>query len=119
MSWWRAVRILLLGSLAGATTSSAFILVNNFLTRDSNLHLWEFGVILSIPLVVTIVFTSVTKTKFIIFLPVTYLTFFIPTLGAIFGSSGSEPFWQFVMLGLAGGLGWSIPLALWFGLSTR
>ena len=119
MNWFRVFTILIQGSLAGAATSSAFILVNDLLTRDSRLDLWEFGVTLSVPLLVTIVFTSATKTKFMIFLPITYLTLFIPTIGAIFGSSGSEPFWQFVMLGLIGGSGWSIPLALWSGRSTR
>ena len=119
MNWFRVFTILIQGSLAGAATSSASILVNDLLTRDSRLDLWEFGVALSVPLLVTIVFTSATKTKFMIFFPITYLTLFIPTLGAIFGSSGSEPFWQFVMLGLIGGLGWSIPLALWSGRSTR
>ena len=119
MIGWKVIKILLLGSFAGCITSSAFIFVSNILTKDSNLDLWEFGVTLSVPVLVTLTFFITTKVKFIILLPITYLTLFIPTLGAAFGSSGSEPFWQFSMLGLLGGLVWSIPFALWSGLRTR
>lgn len=119
MNGWKVIKILLLGSFAGCITSSAFIFVSNILTKDSNLDLWEFGVSLSVPVLVTLTFFITTKVKFIILLPITYLTLFIPTLGAAFGSSGSEPFWQFSMLGLLGGLVWSIPFALWSGLRTR
>ena len=119
MNWRKVIKIVLLGSLAGAVTSSTFILVHDILTRDSRLDLWEFGVTLSVPALLAIVLSIATKTRFIILLPITYLTFFIPTLGAVFGSSGSEPFWQFAMLGLLGGLGWSIPFALWAGRVAR
>ena len=119
MNWWRVIRIVLLGSLAGAFTSSAFIMVHDILTRDSILDLWEFGINLGVPALVAGVLSMIAKTKFVMLLAITYLTFFIPVLGAVFGSSGSEPFWQFVMLGLLGGLGWSIPFALWAGRVTR
>ena len=119
MNWRRVIDIVSLGGLAGAATSATFILVHEILTRDSSLDLWEFGVTLCVPAVVAAVISIVTKTAFIILLPITYLTFFIPTLGAVFGSSGSEPFWQFAMLGLLGGLGWSIPFALWVGRLAR
>ena len=119
MNWRKVIKIVLLGSLAGAVTSSTFILVHDILTRDSRLDLWEFGVTLSVPALIAVVLSIATKTRFIILLPITYLTFFIPTLGAIFGSSGSEPFWQFAMLGLLGGLVWSIPFALWAGREAR
>ena len=110
---------MLLGGLAGAATSAIFILVHENLTRDSSLDIWVFGVTLSVPALIAVVISIVTKTRFIILLPITYLTFFIPTLGAVFGSSGSEPFWQFAMLGLLGGLVWSIPFALWVGSLAR
>ena len=119
MNWWRVVRTVLLGSLAGAFTSSAFIMVHDILTRDSILDLWEFGINLSVPALVAVVLSMAAKTRFVMVLAVTYLTLFIPVLGAVFGSSGSEPFWQFVMLGLLGGLGWSIPFALWAGRVAR
>ena len=119
MNWRRVIDIVSLGGLAGAATSATFILVHEILTRDSSLDLWEFGVTLSVPGLIAVVISIVTKTRFIILLPITYLTFFIPTLGAVFGSSGSEPFWQFAMLGLVGGLVWSIPFALWVGRLAR
>ena len=119
MNWRRVIDIVSLGGLAGAATSAIFILVHEILTRDSRLDLWEFGVTLSVPALISVVISIVTKTRFIILLPITYLTFFTPTLGAVFGSSGSEPFWQFAMLGLLGGLGWSIPFALWAGRVAR
>jgi hypothetical protein len=115
MNWWRLIKILLLAGLAGGATSSAFILVHDILTGDSSLDLWEFGVTLSVPTLIAIVFSIAAKTRLIILLPITYLTFFIPTLGAAFGSSGSESLWQFAMLGLSGGLVWGIPFALWEG----
>ena len=119
MNWRRVIDIISLGGFAGATTSAIFILVHEILTRDSSLNLWEFGVTLSVPALIALMFSSVTKTRFIILLLITYLTFFIPTLGAVFGSSGSEPFWQFAMLGLLGGLVWSIPFAFWVGRLDR
>ncbi|MQF68134.1 hypothetical protein FIM05_01485 [SAR202 cluster bacterium AD-802-K11_MRT_200m] len=119
MNWRRVIDIMSLGGFAGATTSAIFILVHEILTRDSSLNLWEFGVTLSVPALIALMFSSVTKTRFIILLLITYLTFFIPTLGAVFGSSGSEPFWQFAMLGLLGGWVWSIPFAFWVGRLDR
>ena len=110
---------MLLGSLAGAFTSSAFIMVHDILTRDSILDLWEFGINLSVPALVAVVLSMAAKTRFVMLLAITYLTFLLPVLGAVFGSSGSEPFWQFAMLGLLGGLGWSIPFALWAGRVAR
>ena len=119
MNWRRVIGILSLSSLAGAATSTIFILVHEILTRDSSLDSWEFGVTMSVPTLIAFMFSRVTKTRFIILLPITYLTFFIPTLGAVFGSSGSEPFWQFAMLGLLGGWVWSIPFAFWVGRLDR
>ena len=119
MNWRRVIDIISVGGFAGATTSAIFILAHEILTRDSSLDLWEFGVTLSVPALIALMFSSVTKTRFIILLLITYLTFFIPTLGAVFGSSGSEPFWQFAMLGLLGGWVWSIPFAFWVGRLDR
>ena len=115
MNWWRLIKIMLLAGLAGGATSSGFILVHDILTTDSRLDLWEFGVILSGPTLISILLSIAAKTRFIILFPITYLTFFMPTLGAAFGSSGAEPLWQFATLGLLGGLAWGIPFALWQG----
>ena len=40
------------------------------------------------------------------------LTAFIPVFGISMGASGSEPLWQFCLIGMIGGAVWSIPFAI-------
>ena len=40
------------------------------------------------------------------------LTMFIPVLGITMGASGSEPLWQFCLVGIGGGGVWSVPFAI-------
>ena len=40
------------------------------------------------------------------------LTMFIPVLGITMGASGSEPLWQFCLVGIVGGGVWSVPFAI-------
>ena len=40
------------------------------------------------------------------------LTMFIPVLGITIGASGSEPLWQFSLIGFIGGAAWSVPFAI-------
>ena len=40
------------------------------------------------------------------------LTMFIPVLGITIGASGSEPLWQFCLVGFIGGAAWSVPFAI-------
>ena len=40
------------------------------------------------------------------------LTMFIPVLGITMGASGSEPLWQFCLIGIVGGGVWSVPFAI-------
>lgn len=40
------------------------------------------------------------------------LTMFIPVLGITIGASGSEPLWQFCLIGFIGGAVWSVPFAI-------
>ena len=40
------------------------------------------------------------------------LTMFIPVLGITMGASGSEPLWQFCLVGIVGGGGWSVHFAI-------
>ena len=49
------------------------------------------------------------ETKIILII-LAYLTFLFPIFGPLFGSSGSEPIWQFALLGLVGGFLWSLPI---------
>ena len=41
------------------------------------------------------------------------LTMFIPVLGITMGASGSEPLWQFCLVGIGGGGVWSVPFAIY------
>ena len=109
----RAIRIWATGAITASGASLSFILMHNALTVDLIFELWEFGIaIISTTLIITAL-TLITRSKIYIALPVAYLTLIMPVVGAFFGSSGSEPLWQFAVLGMAGGLVWSTPFALW------
>ena len=87
--------------------------MHNALTVDLIFELWEFGIaIIGTTLIITAM-TLIIRSKIYIVLPVAYLTLLMPVVGAFFGSSGSEGLWQFALLGMAGGLIWSTPFALW------
>ena len=109
----RAIRIWAAGAITGAVTSLSFILTHNALTVDLIFELWEFGIAITATTLIIIAMTLITRSKIYIVLPVAYLTLLMPVVGAFFGSSGSEALWQFASLGLAGGLVWSTPFALW------
>ena len=109
----RAIRVWSTGAITGSGTSLSFILVHNALATDFMFELWEFGVAIIAPTLVITVVTVITRSKIYIVLPVAYLTLLMPVVGAFFGSSGSEGLWQFALLGMAGGLIWSTPFALW------
>ena len=109
----RAIRIWATGAITGSVTSLSFILMHNALAIDSIFELWELGIaIISTTLIITAM-TLIIRSKIYIVLPVAYLTLLMPVVGAFFGSSGSEGLWQFALLGMAGGLVWSTPFALW------
>ena len=108
-----AIKVWVFSGLLGVLVSLTFIGVHELLTADQIFELWELGLTLGSILVMALVFSMVTKSKALIMLPVACLTMFIPVLGAFFGSSGSEPLWQFAFLGMAGGLFWGIPFTIW------
>ena len=109
----RAIRVWSTGAITGSGTSLSFILMHNALTVDLIFELWEFGIaIIGTTLIITAM-TLIIRSKIYIVLPVAYLTLLMPVVGAFFGSSGSEGLWQFALLGMAGGLIWSTPFALW------
>ena len=109
----RTLKTWLVGSLTGLGTSLLFNLVIYALTTDGVLDLWEFGVSLAPPALMAILVAKLVRMRIVTLLAVAYLTLLIPVLGASFGASGSEPLWQFAVLGLVGGLVWSTPFALW------
>ena len=88
-------------------------MTHNALAVDSIFELWELGIaIISTTLIITAL-TLIIRSKIYIALPVAYMTLLMPVVGAFFGSSGSEPLWQFAILGMAGGIIWSTPFSLW------
>ena len=109
----KAAKVWSTGAITGSGTSLSFVLVHNALATDFMFELWEFGVAIIAPTLVITVVTVITRSKIYIVLPVAYLTLLMPVVGAFFGSSGSEALWQFALLGMAGGLVWSTPFALW------
>ena len=115
----RAIRIWATGAITGSVTSLSFVLIHNALAVDSIFELWELGIaIISTTLIITAL-TLIIRSKFYIALPVAYMTLLMPVAGAFFGSSGSEPLWQFAVLGMAGGLIWSTPFSLWTLVKSR
>ena len=109
----RGVKIWSIGALTGSGTSLSFVLMHNALTVDLMFDIWEFGVAAITPILVVVAVTLITRSKIYVVFPVAYLTLIMPVVGAFFGSSGSEPMWQFAVLGMVGGLIWGTPFALW------
>jgi hypothetical protein len=112
------LKVWMIGGLTGSMTSLMFVLTEKALTQDQIFDLWEFGIAAATPTLIALLVAWATKSSATTLLPIAYLTFFLPVLGAAFGASGSEPLWQYGLLGLAGGLFWSIPFTLW-RLRTR
>ena len=109
----KAAKVWSTGAITGSGTSLSFVLMHNALTVDLIFELWEFGIaIIGTTLIITAM-TLIIRSKIYIALPVAYMTLLMPVVGAFFGSSGSEPLWQFAVLGMAGGLVWSTPVSLW------
>ena len=112
-------KIFFAGGLNGICTALSFILAHDALTTDHNFSLWEFGIAMGTPALISVLIAKITKVRVIMLLTVGYLTLLIPILGASFGASGSEPLWQFAALGLVGGLVWSTPFVIWSYLRNR
>jgi hypothetical protein len=113
------IKVLFAGGLNGICAALSFILAHDALTIDLNFALWELGVALCMPALTSFLVAQVSKLGIGILLVIGYLTLFMPVLGASFGASGSEPLWQYAMLGLGGGLVWSAPFAIRAQLRTR
>ena len=107
------LKIWMAGSLTGSLTAISFILAEKALTHDQIFALWELGIAAATPALAMLLVAWATKVKVATLLPIAYLTLLLPVLGAAFGASGAEPLWQYGLLGLAGGLFWSTPFALW------
>ncbi len=119
MNWATAIKDWLLFGLTGTVSTLVFKLTHDLFTSDSDFSLWEFGISLIIAGSVSLFISKLTHSKGGFLLIVTYMTLLIPVLGALFGSSGSEPLWQFGLLGLFGSLFWGVPFSIWTGWKCR
>jgi hypothetical protein len=108
-----AIKIFLAGGITGLGTALSFILVHDLLATDQMFEAWEFGLALVVPALIALLIGRVCHIGKSTLLQVAYLTLLIPVLGPAFGGNGEEPLWSFAILGLAGGLGWSIPFVIW------
>ena len=119
MNWITAIKNWMLFGLTGLVGTLVFKLTHDVFTSDSNFSLWEFAISLIITGSVSLLISKLSHSKSVFLLVVTYMTLLIPVLGALFGSSGSEPLWQFGLLGLFGSLFWSVPFSIWLGWKNR
>lgn len=109
----RAIKVWLVGGLVGSGTGVAFITVHDAFTNDLMFDLWEFGVTLLAPALVAIGAAKIARLRVATLVPIAYMTLLIPVLGPAFGGTGSEPLWEFALLGFIGGLVWSTPFSCW------
>lgn len=93
-------------------TGLSFTVVVDSLSTDKIFEGWEFGASLTTPALAGLFVAISTRSRVTTGLAVAYLTFFTTIIGPKFGSSGSEPLWQYAGLGLVGGLIWSVPFAV-------
>ena len=119
MNWVTAIKSWMLFGLTGLVSTLVFKLTHDGFTSDSNFSLWEFAISLIVTGSVSLLISKLSHSKGVFLLVVTYMTLLIPVLGALFGSSGSEPLWQFGLLGLFGSLFWSVPFSIWVGWKNR
>ena len=105
---------------------------------DQSLSLWELLSSFVLAILILNIFALLLSTRIIVFTQSTFmlrlnhffcpvqckfvgipgtLTLIIPLLGPLFGGTGNEPFWAFVILGIVGCLVWTIPLFVWFLIS--
>ena len=119
MNWVTAIKSWMLFGLTGLVSTLVFKLTHDVFTSDSNFSLWEFAISLIVTGSVSLLISKLSHSKGVFLLVVTYMTLLIPVLGALFGSSGSEPLWQFGLLGLFGSLFWSVPFSIWLGWKNR
>lgn len=110
----------LVGSATGAGTGFLFFLATTILSND-DLTLPKFSVALITPSIVAFLMSMATRSNVLILLIVAYLTLVMPVLGALFGAPNSDirVVLMIITLGLAGGLVWSTPFALWAYIRRR
>ena len=132
------IKIVCSATLVGSLGGFVFPLSLRLFSIDQALSLWELLVSFVIAILILNIFALLLSTRIIVFNQFTFvsrlnhffspvqckfvgipgtLTLIIPLLGPLFGGTGDEPFWAFVILGIVGCLLWSIPLFVWFLIS--
>ena len=132
------IKIVCSATLVGSLGGFVFPSLLRIFSIDQSLSLWELLVSFVIAILILNIFALLLSTRIIVFNQSTFmfrlnhffcpvqckfvgipgtLTLIIPLLGPLFGGTGNEPFWAFVILGIVGCLFWSIPLFVWFLIS--
>ncbi|MQF66450.1 hypothetical protein FIM09_05040 [SAR202 cluster bacterium AC-647-P02_OGT_505m] len=120
-----AIKIWATGACAGALTALLFLIAHFFLATDKLITGPELILASSSPGLSSLAITYISARIFTItdepvsfnlgiffrLLVVCYLTFLIPLLGVVQGSSQSAYFLQLLGFGLLGGIFWSTPFA--------
>ena len=111
----KALKIWIVGGIAGSSTGLLVFLATLALSLDGNLALEEFVLVLIVPAIVSILVSKATNSKSWHLFIVTYLTLIIPVLGPLFGAPDSSfnIAIGITALGFIGGLVWSAPFAIW------
>ena len=108
-----ALKLWISGGITGLSAGVLFVLLTQLLSSDNHLTLVELAIAFFTPGVIPFIVSRFTKFRAIILMVVAYLTIIVPILGPAFGGTGSEPLWNFAVLGLLGGLIWIAPFAIW------
>ena len=128
--------IFLAGALTGTSVGLLMTVITHIpLGNDSDgyqitvMYYWSSAllVVIGIPLVSAFGVNKISKMSgccepsLMHLIPVAYLTFLIPVLGASFGAPNSNlvTLATIVMLGVIGGIFWSTPFALWSYYKSR
>ena len=117
-----AIKIWLMGGIIGmAVGVFCTLLTDAFSTNQTFTKLEAIFTFLLVPGLAAILVTQIAKLRLLrvlqykrmggVLLCVAYLTM-LPVFAANFGASGSEPLWQFIGIGLAGGLFFSAPIVI-------
>ena len=127
---------LIFGSIAvGSLVGLILPFVIKLFSLDGSFELWELLLTLLIIITILVLFIrflthylsriidikplidfNFKQFKFLIIPGI--LTCIIPMGGGLFGGTGNEPIWLFLVLGIVGSLFWSLPLILWILISS-
>jgi hypothetical protein len=96
----------------------------NLFSADGLFELWELLLTFVVIIIILVFFVRLLKRfdfdfiqfKFLIITGI--LTCIMPIGGGLFGETGNEAIWQFMILGIAGSLFWSLPLVVWILISS-